>query len=130
MTARVFWDNEEQTILQHVYSGDVTPDDYYFIIDNSAEMIRSVAHTVHVIVDSRQVISRPANLSRIMRYADKHVPDNQGIRVLVGATLLMRVMVDGGRVFSPRLVRDVHFAETVEDARALIERLTTPSPAR
>ncbi|GAB4525448.1 MAG: hypothetical protein OHK0046_41330 [Anaerolineae bacterium] len=124
MPSQIFWVNDEKTLIYHLYSGDVTADDYYYVIDNNEAMVRSVNHTVNVILDRRGVISSPSNLSRVMRYANNHIPDNQGIRVVVGAALMTKVMVDAGRMLAPRLVKDVYFAESLEEAHDLIAART------
>lgn len=121
MPGETRWDNDEKTILLHVYSGDVILQDYFDVIDKSKQMTESVPHTVHVILDRTTAESQPPGLSAALRYANKHIPSNQGIRVVVGGNRFTRLMVDIGRVVAPHLVKDVYFADTLDEARALIQ---------
>ena len=121
MPANIAWFNPEKTIIHHIYTGDIALDDYLFMADNSAEMIRSVDHTVHIIFDrSKANKTPPQNLSRALRYANQHSPENQGVKVIVGASLITRIMVDAAKTIAPRLAKDVYFAENLETAERII----------
>ncbi len=115
------WDDEnEKTILLHIYSGDVVLQDYFTMTDRSKEMMESVSHTVHTIMDRTAAISQPAGISAALRYANKNMSHNQGLRLIVGGNRFTRLMVDIGHMVAPNLVSEVYFADSLQEARALI----------
>jgi hypothetical protein len=117
MPARTEWDNEEKTVLLHIYEDDVTLEDYHRIIDESYELISAQPHPVHTIMLRTNVKSQPAALLSVMRYANKHLPDNQGIRAIVGANRLTKILTDIGKTVFKNLVESLYLAEDLDDAR-------------
>lgn len=123
MPGHIQWMNDEKTIISHIYEGVVTLEDYYAVIDRHYEMSSGQDHVVHSIMDRSGIKKSPASLSAVMRYANKKVPPNQGIRVVVGGQMLTKVLVNNiGKVIAPSLTKDVYFADNVEAAMALIEQ--------
>jgi hypothetical protein len=66
------------------------------------------------------VLSTPGVLLPAMRYANNTLPPNVGLRVIIKASLLTRVLVDLGRRVAPNLINNIHFVDTVEEAHCLI----------
>lgn len=123
MAVEVIWDDEHKTVIRHIYRGFTTVDDYLRATDLIYEMACLVPeHTVDVILDRREVRSTPSVLLRVMRYADQHLPPNLGLSVIIKPSMFTRVIVDMGRRLAPSLTREVYFAETLEEAHAIIQR--------
>ena len=85
MPVQVVWDDKTHTRLRQVYFGTITIDDYTQATDEIVRMAKSMPHTVHTIIDQTQVFSTTGVLLPILRYANKHMPPNLGVRVIVGA---------------------------------------------
>ncbi len=123
MAIKVIWDNDEQTIIRQIYGGHLKREDYSVAVDEFERLAKSVMHTVHSIMDRSEVLSTtPGMVLPAMRYANSHVPPNIGLRVIVKASAFTRVMVEAGRRIAPRLMEEVYFADTLDEARAIIAR--------
>jgi hypothetical protein len=120
MPVEVVWDDEAHTILRQIYSGHLKLEDYIAATDEFGRMARSVPHTVHSIMDRTRVLSTPGVLLPAMRYANNTLPPNVGLRVIIKASLLTRVLVDLGRRVAPNLINNIHFVDTVEESHRLI----------
>jgi hypothetical protein len=129
MPVEVIWDDEAQTILRQIYSGHLKLEDYMAATDEFGRMARSVPHTVHSIMDRTRVLSTPGVLLPAMRYANNTLPSNIGLRVIVKASLLTRVLVDLGRRIAPNLINNIHFVDTLDQAYCLIANHTEKSVA-
>jgi len=82
------WDNAEKTVVLQQYTGEATKDDWYQMAQESARMLNSVSHTVHLIIDER-------NVNLVATAADMHfledlVPANEGAAVIVTSRLKFR----------------------------------------
>ena len=120
MPVQVIWDDEARTCLRHIYIGNLTIDDYINAVNEVEQMSKSVSHTVHSIMDRSQVLTTPAVMLPVMRYANKHVPPNLGLRVIIKGGMFTRAIVDLGRRVAPRLAQNIYFANDLDDARAII----------
>ena len=81
MANKVTWYNTDKTVVLQQYYGDYTKDDLYTVVKKSAEMLNSVSHTVHVIIDERKVDKFMTATD--MRFLEKMVPPNQGAVVVI-----------------------------------------------
>ena len=125
MPVEVFWDNDEKTIVHQIYQGVVIQEDYYMAIERVAELLRSVDHTVHSIHERDQVKIHPSTTISALRYGHRIMPPNLGINVIIGAKQFTRVVANLGRTVAPNLVKEIFFADNVEEARAIIAREST-----
>lgn len=120
MPVEVVWDDEAQTILRQIYSGHIKLEDYMSATDEFVRMARTVPHTVHSIMDRTGVVSTPGVMLPAMRHADNTMPPNVGLRVIIKASMFTRVLVDLGRRIAPNVVNNIHFVDTLDEARLLI----------
>ena len=51
----IHWDNEEKTVVFQQYTGNPVKDDLYHLAEESALMLNSVPHIVHLIIDERTI---------------------------------------------------------------------------
>ena len=124
MSVEVIWDDEAKTIIRQVYAGTTILDDYYKAVDEFVELATSVDYMVHSIMDRTQITSAPGTILQVMRYADKLMPDNVGLRIIVKPTMLTKIFADMGKRIAPKLARHVHYCDTLDEAHALIEQYT------
>jgi len=121
MPGRIEWDNEEKTILLTIYEGNMVLEEYYRVTDETFEALSKVSHPVHTIMLRQNVHSVPATMSKVLQYANKKTPDNLGINVIVGANAMTKMIVRIGKVVAPKLAKEVYFADSLEDARKIIQ---------
>jgi hypothetical protein len=124
MPVQVIWDDESQTALRQIYSGHLKLEDYMAATDEFGRMARTVSHNVHSIMDRTEVLSTPGVMLPALRYANNNLPPNMGVRIIIKSSMFTRILVDLGRRVAPNLVKDVHFVNTVEEARQIVARLT------
>lgn len=122
MNHNISWDNEEKTVVLQAYIDGASKDDLYLLAKKSADMLNSVKHTVHLIVDERN-IDLVLN-STDMVYLHKLTPINQGAVVVVipAHKLKYKTLVQQiGKKLGPNAFAQPYFAETVEDARLFLQ---------
>jgi hypothetical protein len=115
------WDNAEQTVVLQQYTGDPVKDDLYHLAEESAAMLKTVPHKVHLIVDER-TIKLTLN-SMDIKYLEKHVPTNQGVVIVVigkSGTSYKKLIQNIGKALAPKAFKQTFFATTVEEARQLL----------
>src|ERR1041385_4546067 len=116
------WDNQEKTVVFQQYTGTATKDDLYGLAEESAQMLKSVPHRVHLIINEHNI---KMNLNAIdMKYLEKLVPDNQGGVVIVvdkDSLPYKKYMHDAGVKLAPKTFAQPFFAADVENARQLLQ---------
>jgi hypothetical protein len=123
MAYSITWDNDDKTVVLQHYMPNATKDDWYQLAKESAQMLSTVEHTVHLIIDERNV-DLSAN-SADMRYLETRVPPNEGVCVIVVSRNLFLYKEMQKRLreqFIPKSHHEVYFVETVEDARTLLQK--------
>ncbi len=117
------WDNTEKTVVVQQYTDNPVKDDLYYLAKESATMLSSVLHTVHLIIDESTF---KLNLnSADMKYLEKNVPPNQGAVVMIvnknDATY--KKLIQGiGVTVAPEAFGQTYFAASIEAARELLQK--------
>lgn len=136
MSVHPVWDNPEKTIVRHVFEGRWTIEDIRVSSREAWDMMGTVQHTVHAILDFTQGNTLPSGgvLAQTNRIATLR-PANAGIVVVVTTSYLIQALATAfekiyGR-FHPRL--RYYVVGTLEEAYALIaaqsdETRETPQP--
>jgi hypothetical protein len=122
MRYKISWDNEDKTVALQEYLQGAIKDDLYLLAKASAELLGTVSHKVHLIIDERN-IQLTIN-SADMRYLEKNVPENQGEVVVipaVGSLLFKKMMQNIASGIAPKAFSEPHFAKNVEEARELLQ---------
>jgi hypothetical protein len=116
------WDNEDKTVVLQAYTVGATKDDLYYLAQESARMLKTVDHTVHLIIDERN-IDLVLN-SADMTYLEKLTPKNQGAVVMIvpPSKLMYKTVVQKlGKRLGPNAFAQPFFAESVEQARSFLQ---------
>jgi hypothetical protein len=116
------WDNEEKTVVFQQYTGNPVKDDLYHLAEQSALMLNSVPHTVHLIIDERTI--KLTLSSTDIKYLEKHVPTNQGVVVLIiskSGVVYKKLVQEIGKTLAPQAFKQTFFAATIEEARQLLQ---------
>ena len=61
MGYKIGWDNPEKTVVLQQYVDPASKDDLYRLAKESANLLKSVSHTVHLIID----LARKADADRM-----------------------------------------------------------------
>ena len=122
MNHSIRWDNAEKTVVLQQYTDKAVKDDLYDLSKQSAEMLKSVSHQVHLIIDERPI---KVTLSYAdIKYLEDNVPENQGAVVMIvdknGLTYKMLIQ-DVAKTLAPKAFDQPYFAETIEEARQLLQ---------
>jgi len=120
MPFQVTWDDKEKTIVVQTYSGKVLVEDYYDAIDKSAELLSSVQHPVDLIMDTSEAKTDMKGFLTAASYANKKVPENQRLVIVVAAGRFMQTMAKIAGTIAPKATENVYFVDTLEDARNVI----------
>jgi hypothetical protein len=123
MAHEISWDNLDKTVVLQVYTDNPSKDDLYQLAEKSMAMLKTVSHTVHLILDERKInlILNAAD----MIFLQKQMPHNQGAVVMLvdPATIRYKTAVHN---LSQRLVvgtsSQPYFANSVEEARYILRQ--------
>lgn len=130
MAHEISWDNEDKTVILQQYTIPATKDDLYRLAAKSAEMIKSVEHTIHLIIDERAI--KLMLTSADLNYLEKNVPPNQGavVTIVNKTDVAYKSVVQAiGHKLAPNAFDQPFFADSIEEARAfLIENFSVRYP--
>jgi len=116
------WDNPEKTVIFQQYTDNATKDDLYFMAKESSEMLATVEHTVHLIIDERNIdliLTTPD-----MKYLEKLTPENQGSVVMIVSHLKVnykRLINNLAVSVAPHAFSEPYFAKNIEQARQFLQ---------
>lgn len=121
MGIRIVWDDEEKTIIRHIYESVWTVGDYYALIDENYRQIDSVNHRVDIINDLRAMTSVPRNMVPAIQYAARKAHPNEGINVMVASPTYVKLLVQAINEAIGEATQVIH-TRTLEEAYAIIAR--------
>ena len=122
MSYSIQWDNADKTVVFQQYTDQAVKEDLYSLSKESAEMLRTVSHTVHLIIDERPV-KVTLNYTDI-KFLESNVPENQGAVIMIvnkSGLAYKKLIQDVGRSLAPKAFDQPYFAETLEEARQLLQ---------
>src|SRR5258705_6013933 len=119
MAITVQWDNPEQTIIRFEYSGQWTFRDLFDAMHEARNLMDSVGHRVHGIIDMRESKLMPNGALSLGRNVTMRKHPNQGKTVIIGANSFARTLYDVYRkVYRSTFDESAYsFAATIEEAR-------------
>jgi hypothetical protein len=120
VSIRAVWDNDEKTIVRHIYEGRWTLEEYYNLIGEHRIMLKEVDHIVDIINDLRAAGPVPGGMATAIRYAARSAPPNEGINVIVGANEYVKALIDLVNKTTGTDVTEVNHVATIEEACAFI----------
>jgi len=120
MGIELAWQDEEKTILCHTYDGAWTVQNFYDAVDTSRAWLIEVEHPVDLIIDMRTADGPPPKITSAYQYADRKVPDNQRLIVMVDPTEVMKAFNNVVGKIAPRASQYRYVVESMDDAIQLI----------
>jgi len=116
------WDNEEKTVVYQQYTDNAVKDDLYYLAEKSAALLKSVEHTVHLIIDERAI--KLTLSSADIKFLEKNVPSNQGVVVMVvqkNDLNYKKFIQNFGQKLAPNAFFQTYFAASPDEARQLLQ---------
>ena len=116
------WDNEDKTVVLQEYTNGASKDDLYALVRESASMLHTVRHIVHLIIDEREVSILFNTID--MAYIEQWMPKNQGTVVIVVAPSNQKyktAMLELGKRIQLKSFSKTHFAPSMEQARQFLQ---------
>ena len=116
------WDNAEKTVVLQQYTDNPVKDDLYHLAEESALMLKSVPHTVHLIINEHTFKLRLSSAD--INFLERNVPTNQGAVVMVvskSGQSYKKLMQNVGKTLAPNAFKQNFFVTTVEEARQLLQ---------
>jgi hypothetical protein len=120
MGIKLLWDNQEKTVLCHIYAGKWTPDDFRGAVEESRQLLLSVGHPVDLIIEMSKSDPPPFGVLPAYQEADSLVPDNQRLVVMVKPGTIMKALNRIIADIAPRASANRMIVDSLEEARALI----------
>ena len=121
MSYSIQWDNADKTVVFQQYLDSAAKEDLYSLSKESAQLLNSVSHRVHLIIDERPV---KITLSYTdIKYLENNVPENQGAVVMIvdkSGLTYKKMIQDVGKSLAPKAFDQPYFAETLEEARQIL----------
>ncbi|MEP6985636.1 MAG: hypothetical protein ABI970_08560 [Chloroflexota bacterium] len=116
------WDNAEKTVILQQYMDKPDKDDLYNLAKESARLLASVSHTVHIIIDEQ---GNRLNLNAVdIKHLEDLVPINQGVVVMIvtGSDLAYKKFLENaGKKLGPKAFKETAYAATLEEARHFLQ---------
>lgn len=122
MGHRISWDNQEKTVVLQEYTDGATKNDLYYLAQKSAQMLNSVEHTVHLIIDERKIDL--ILTSTDMAFLEKLTPKNQGAVVMIVSQAKLKyknVVQKIGKRLGPNAFAQPYFADSIEQAQEFLQ---------
>jgi hypothetical protein len=123
MAHKISWDNPDKTVVLQAYTDTPSKEDLYQLAEKSAAMLNSISHTVHLILDERNI--KLVLSAADMTYLQKQTPKNQGMVVMLvdPATVAYKTAIHNlGQRLGLRTFSQPYFANSLEEARHILQR--------
>ena len=122
MAHRITWDNQGKTVVLQQYVAPATKTDLYELAQASAKLLRTVNHSVHLIIDERDI--RLTYSPEDMRALENIVPTNQGQIVVVMPDIMASYKKYVHAIASPvapQAFTEPWYVNSIDDARKLLQ---------
>jgi hypothetical protein len=119
------WDNEQKTIIRHVFERGWGWTDFHQALEQASTMMSEVDHRVDVILDFRDASIIPSGaITQVKKAYSNPKHPNVGTTVVVGANSFMQALVQVGTKLSPGTLQnwDVMFANTLDEAYTQLKK--------
>jgi hypothetical protein len=125
MAITMEWDDDQQRIIRADVNGQWSFDEMEAALRQTIAMMESVSHKVDFIIDVSRSSLIPGGATRAAQsVATPETHPNEGIKIVVGANVLVRLAYEAYRRINRSLGKDQEFlfAGNLDEARALIAR--------
>jgi hypothetical protein len=119
------WDNEQKSIIRHVFERGWGWTDFHQALEEASTMMGTVDHRVDVILDFRDASIIPSGaITQVKKAYSNPKHPNVGSTVVIGANSFMQALVQVGTKLSPGTLQnwDVSFANTLDEAYTQLKK--------
>ena len=120
MGIQLVWEDVDKTILRHIYEGAWTVQDLIGAVNGSRDFLLEAKYPVDLIIDMRGANGPPPGVISAYKYAERQVPDNQRLVVMVNPNLYMKTFNRVVGKIAPRIAENRSVVQSMEDAFDLI----------
>jgi hypothetical protein len=121
MPIQLVWDEDKNTTLRFIYAGKWTWDELHVSVSDAQRRIEATQQTIHLIIDltdSRLIPS--GSFTGHIRGASSRMPENTGLVIIVGNSLMLKVIQKVMSVIPGRETKKGFVLSTLDEARNLI----------
>lgn len=130
MPITVSWHDEMKTTILRQMEGSWTWEEFHTSQSTINAMLKEVPHTVDQIIDTRKSSSIPPSALTHFRSANKNVPANAGLRVVIGTNAFYQMMFKIlGNVF-PNVTQNVIVVADMDAALAELDKRRQQNEAK
>lgn len=122
MAHRVEWDNIQKTVVLQQYYAGATKDDLYHLARKTNEMLATVSHTVHIIIDERNI--HLMLTTEDATFLEEHVAPNQGTVIIippVGGRIYKEMIQYPNQRIAPNAFSEAYFVSDLDEARDILQ---------
>jgi hypothetical protein len=127
MAIHIGWDDDSKRIVRATVEGRYAWEDLERALGEAIELMDSVAHKVHFVIDIRRGhLDVGSAIGQAQKAATPETHHNEGMKVVVGANFMVKTVYQAYRKVTQAMGKDqeFHFANSLEDARAMIKSKT------
>lgn len=132
MTIQVEWDTPEKKLIHLQFERGWTWDELKASIQRADDLITSVSHTVHLIIDISHAGGLPKDFMSAAGdlFAQGEARANEGQKIIVGAGFIIRTAYAGFQaVYGHHLEgRPFLFAKNMDEARTMLNTVEQTNP--
>jgi len=118
----VEWDDADKRVLRYTYPEIWTWDDVFLIIEKGDALLDEVTSKVFIIIDLSLSKTLPPNALPHGRNILKRSHPNRGIYIVIGMNKFIQTMFETFMQLFGTLVSLPHTAQTLEEARAFVNK--------
>lgn len=126
MSITVRWANDRQNVIHMEFQRGWKWHDLYTALEQTDDLITSVPHTVHLLIDIRRAGGIPADFVTVAgdMFAKGSARPNEGKKIVVGAGPLIRMAYTGfiSTFGSQMRNRPFLFASNLDEAQAMLAK--------
>jgi hypothetical protein len=121
MPIHITWYGSAQRVIHLQYEGLLDTQEYTATIQAIADYMNETAEPVHILTERTAAISVVQSPLSVLQYANTVLPSNIGCVVLVRPSVYARMILTIARSVTPRFVRNLHYAHTVDEGLKFIQ---------
>ena len=127
MSVRVYWHDDQKTILYQVYEGKCVAADFHTCVNEAYHLVKAVDHTVDIIVDMTHATFVGTSFLAVRSTSEAKVQENQRLAILVGAPSFIKALINISKKVAPKTTKNMHYVNTVEEAHTIIAKASEVS---
>ena len=120
MVIELVWEDTDRTILRHIYQDAWSVDDFLKAVNESRALLLEVSHPVDLIIDMCEAAGPPPQIMSAYQYADRMVPPNQRLIVMVNPNEYMKAFNNIVGKIAPRASENRYLVKSLSEAHDLI----------